>query len=190
MDEIRETALSYRHKWTYDDYVKLPEGAPYQLIGGELVLTPSPTSLHQRIAAKMVTQMRFFAEGHDLGEVFCAPMDVYFNQEETYQPDVFFIPWEKGKTVEESRINGAPDLVVEILSPSTAKDDLTSKFKTYEQYGVKEYWIIDPANKSIRVYHGEGGSFTLNQHIHVNGLIQSKVLSGFSIEAGYLFRRR
>ena len=191
MDEIRETALPYRNKkCTYEDYAKLPEGAPYQLIGGELVLSPAPETKHQRISRKLATKMTVFAEDHDLGEVFDAPTDVYFNEEETYQPDVLFVPWDKENIVEKSRINGAPDLVVEVLSPSTAKDDLTTKFQTYEQYGVKEYWIIDPEDNSIKVYLQNEGRLALSQVVHGHGLIESKVLAGFAVDADYLFRRR
>lgn len=190
MDEIRETALSYRNKCTYADYVQLPEGSPYQLIGGELVLTPSPETQHQRISRKLLLKMASFVEEHDLGEVFDAPTDVYFNDKETYQPDVLFIPWEREIIVEKHRINGAPDLVVEILSPSTANDDITTKFRIYEQYGVKEYWIIDPSNKRTEVYLHNDGRLTLIQRVDGKGLIKSKVLSGFAVEAEYLFRRR
>jgi Uma2 family endonuclease len=190
MDEIRETVASYRTKATYQDYLKLPEGALYQLIGGELVLSPSPESKHQRIRRKLGVAVANFADEHYLDEVYFAPMDVYFNDEETYQPDIFFVPWNREKIVEKGRINGAPDLVVEVLSPSTARDDLTTKFKTYERYGVREYWVIDPDDEGVGIYLGDKGRLTLHQQVQGQGLLKSKVLSGFTVEAEYLFRRR
>ena len=191
MDEIRETALPYRKKkFTYADYAKLPAGAPYQLIGGELVLSPAPETEHQRTARKLTTRMAVFAEDHDLGEVFDAPTDVYFNEEETYQPDILFVPWDREKIIEKGRINGAPDLVVEVLSPTTAKADLTSKFEIYERYGVKEYWIIDPEDNSVKVYLHSEGRLALIQAVCGHGLVKSQVLAGFTVEADYLFRRR
>jgi Uma2 family endonuclease len=131
-----------------------------------------------------------FLEENGLGILIHAPMDVYFNQEESYQPDIIFIAREREEINENTRINGAPDLVVEILSPSTAKDDLTTKFQTYEQYGVKEYWIIDPEDNSIKLYLQNEGRLALSQVVHGHGLIESKVLAGFAVDADYLFRRR
>jgi Uma2 family endonuclease len=191
VDEIRETVAIYRsRKCTYEDYAKLPEGAPYQLIGGELVLSPAPSLKHQRVARKLATKMTVFAEDRDLGEVYHAPTDVYFNEEETYQPDIVFIPWDRESILDDGKVNGAPDLVVEVLSPSTANDDLITKFQTYERYGVKEYWIIDPKDNSIKVYLHNEGRLSLGQVVQCHGLIESKVLSGFAVEAEYLFRRR
>ena len=190
MDEIRETAALYRTKATYSDYLKLPQGSRYQLIRGELVLSPSPEMQHQRISRKLEVAMANFVDEHDLGEVFDAPTDVYFNDEETYQPDILFVPWDRENIVEEGRINGAPALIMEILSPSTAKDDITTKFNTYQQYGVQEYWIINPQDKVVKIYLLEQGKFRLNQKVRAKGTIESRVLSGFTVEAEYLFRRR
>jgi Uma2 family endonuclease len=187
MDEIRETALPYRQKYTYRDYANVPGETPCQLIGGDLVLTPPPSMYHQRISAKLVARMRIFAESHDLGEVYHPPTSVYFNEEETYQPDIVFIA--KGRTaiIEADRVNGAPDLVIEILSPSTAHNDLQTKFKTYEKYALGEYWIIDPDKHMVDVYRKHGAGLTLRRKVGGKGLIESKVLPGFKVDAEYLF---
>ena len=135
------------------------EGAPYQLIGGELIITPTPTPYHQRISRRIEFLLIQYVEGNNLGEVFDSPIDVYFEQTETYQPDVIFISKERLDIIKETRLEGAPDLVIEILSPATAYYDLRKKFKIYEKYRVKEYWIIDPEEKNIEVYVNKGNKF-------------------------------
>ncbi|MDP2279096.1 MAG: Uma2 family endonuclease, partial [Nitrospirota bacterium] len=117
------TALLEKEKtkqYTYEDYEKLPEGAPYQLIGGELIMTPSPVPYHQMIKMKIEYELLKFIDGKDLGMVLDAPMDVYLSETETYQPDIIFISKDRLNIIGEKKIEAAPDLVIEILSPSTA----------------------------------------------------------------------
>ena len=113
--------------YTYEDYQSLPEGAPYQLIGGEFILTPAPAIYHQIISGRLEFQIREFVTRQKLGIVLDAPVDVCFSETETYQPDILFISKARMEIVESARINGAPDLVVEIISPSTAYYDLQKK---------------------------------------------------------------
>ena len=103
------------------------EGAPYQFIGGELIITPTPTPYHQRISRRIEFLLIQYVEGNNLGEVFDNPIDVYFEQTETYQPDVIFISKERLDIIKETRLEGIPDLVIEILSPATAYYDLRKK---------------------------------------------------------------
>src|SRR6266542_2906772 len=139
-------------RYTYEDYEKLPEGAPYQLIGGELVMTPSPVPYHQSVSRKIEFELIKFVEEKKLGEVFDAPIDVYLSETETYQPDIIFISKDRLRIIGEKKIEAAPDLVIEILSPSTAYYDLKHKRRIYESSGVREYWIVDPMEKSVEVY--------------------------------------
>jgi Uma2 family endonuclease len=118
----------------------------------------------------------------DLGIVLNVPIDVYFEETETYQPDIIFVSRERLDIIEKERVKGAPDLVVEILSPATAYYDLRKKFKTYERHGVREYWIVDPEGKSISMYENQEGKFVLTQEAEGKGRIESKVLSGFELE--------
>ncbi len=157
------------------------EGAPYQLIGGELIITPTPTPYHQRISRRIEFLLIQYVEGNNLGEVFDSPIDVYFEQTETYQPDVIFISKERLDIIKETRLEGALDLVIEILSPGTAYYDLRKKFKIYEKYRVKEYWIIDLEEKNIEVYVNKGNRFYLIQNVK-SGIAKSEVLKGFQIE--------
>ncbi|MBT9160891.1 MAG: Uma2 family endonuclease [Dehalococcoidia bacterium] len=168
--------------YTYQDYAKLPEGAPYQLIGGNLVMTAAPSTYHQIISASLMLTLSNFVHEQQLGVVLYAPIDVYFEETETYQPDIIFISRERLNMIEEERIKGAPDLVVEILSPTTAYYDLKKKFKVYEKHGVEEYWVVDPGDRSIAVYENREGKLALVQEVTRKGKVQSKVLSGFELE--------
>jgi Uma2 family endonuclease len=168
--------------YTYDDYLKLPEGAPYQLIGGRLIMTPAPSTYHQDISLKLSVKLAGFVMEEKLGKVFHAPIDVYFEETETYQPDIIFISRERLNIIEEERIKGAPDLVVEILSPRTAYYDLKKKFKVYERHGVREYWIVDPQDRSIAVYENREGEFILAREVAGKGMVESKILPGFHLE--------
>jgi Uma2 family endonuclease len=178
----RETAC------TYEDYRKLPEGAPYQLIGGELVLTPAPGTYHQLISGKLFYRFMSFNDEKNAGVVLAAPVDVYLGESETYQPDIVFVSRDRAGIIEPERINGSPDLVVEILSPSTAYYDLRKKFKVYEQLGVKEYWIVDPKQKAIQVFVLNNGKFALDQEGGMDGAVQSPILNGLTVKLDEIFR--
>ena len=180
------TALLEKEKtkkqYTYEDYEKLPEGAPYQLIGGELIMTPSPMPYHQIIARNIGFELLKFNEQRRLGEVIFAPLDVYLSETETYQPDIIFISKDRLNIIGEKKIEAAPDLVIEILSPSTAYYDLRHKKRIYEKSGVKEYWIVDPMEKGIEVYENVNGEFKVFSQAQEKDRVKSKLLDGFEVE--------
>ena len=180
-------AIPKKKKYTYEDYARLPEGAPYQLIGGELIMTPAPTPYHQYISGNIYSVLKGFVEGNNLGQVYYSPIDVYFEETETYQPDIIFISKERLDIIKETKIEGAPDLVIEILSPATAYYDLKKKFKIYEKHGVKEYWIVDPEEKSIEIYQNEGGQFRLIQTAKEKDTVNSPLLKGLEINLEKIF---
>ncbi|RPF47008.1 Uma2 family endonuclease [Thermodesulfitimonas autotrophica] len=184
---LQETTATGGKTYTYADYRQLPEGAPYQLIGGELVLTPAPSTYHQIIAFNIGLQLGNFVMHNQRGKVLFAPVDVYLSETETYQPDIIFIAQERLRIIEPERINGAPDLVVEILSPATAYYDLRKKFKVYERCGVKEYWIVDPGEKSAQLFTLKEGRFVLDQEAEGKGEIASRVLEGFTVTLASIF---
>jgi len=136
-------------KKTVDDYRELGEGASYELIEGSLVKEPSPLYEHQRSLMKLSNLIYNFVEQNDLGEVLVAPMDVYLDNENVFQPDILFIAKENLSLIEKDGIHGAPDLVIEILSPSNKNNDLIIKFRNYERHGVREYFIVDPGSKEV-----------------------------------------
>jgi Uma2 family endonuclease len=173
---MKAVESSQKEVYTYEDYKKLPEGAPYQLIGGKLIMTAAPSTYHQTISLKLVMKLANFVADKDLGQVLYAPVDVYFGPTEANQPDIIFISKGRLDIIEAERINGAPDLVVEILSPASAYYDLKRKFRVYETQGVKEYWLVDPEEKSVAVYENEGTNFALAQEVSQEGKVSSKVL--------------
>src|ERR1019366_2754225 len=132
-------------KMTYDLYRLLPEdGKRYELIDGELLMTPAPSPKHQRIVRRLGFQLSSYVEANGLGEVFIAPVDVVFEEHVVVEPDILFVSRERRGMVREEAIHGAPDVVVEILSPSSFYHDLRRKMGLYSQFGVQEYWIVDP----------------------------------------------
>ena len=179
---------SSKKVYTYADYEKLPEGAPYQLIGGELIKEPSPVPYHQIVSIRIVFDLVKFVEGKNLGEVLHAPMDVYFSEKEVYQPDIMFISKERMNIIGEKNIEAAPDLIIEILSPSSAYYDLRHKMRVYEASGVKEYWVVDPIEKGIEVYQNIDGEFRLFNKALSSGLICSALLEGFGVELEKVLR--
>ncbi|RKX73627.1 MAG: Uma2 family endonuclease [Spirochaetes bacterium] len=171
---------------TYADYAKLPEGAPYQLIGGMFVKSPSPTVNHQRII-KRIAQTLIPLEEKGLGELFHAPIDVYLSDTETYQPDIIFITVERLFIIGEKKIEGAPDMVIEVLSPRTAYYDLGHKMKTYQKSGVREYWVVDPMEKSIELYENAGKVFHLSSKAEKRGEVQSMLFPSLHVCAESIF---
>lgn len=176
-----------KEKKTYADYAALDEGAPYQLIDGELVMSPAPTVYHQMVVWELGTTLRLFVNQRDLGLVVGAPVDVYFSETETYQPDLIYISKERLNIITEQKVVGAPDLVVEVLSPATGYYDLTKKRRVYQSYGVKEYWIVDPAAKTVEVFTNLGDAFEGIENTSPQTFVASRLLDGFEVELKTLF---
>lgn len=128
-------------------FESLPEGTLCQVINNSLFMSPAPNSLHQRISRSIFRQLDKIVETNGLGEVFYAPIDVYLNSSNIYQPDILFISIERLHIVE-AKINGAPNLIIEVLSPGTERLDKLEKKAVYEQSGVLEYWIVSPVSKN------------------------------------------
>jgi Uma2 family endonuclease len=180
--------ISERKRYTYEDYAKLPEGAPYQLIGGHLVMVPAPVPYHQEVSKRLGYLLYEHVElKQKLGEIYNAPIDVYLEEEETYQPDILFISNERLGIIKEDKIEGAPDMVIEILSPSTAYYDLVHKKEVYARHGVREYWIVDPMKKKIDVYENKNGEFIIVKKAEKGEKISSIIIHGFEVEIDVIF---
>ncbi len=149
-----ESALSYES--ISDKYEK------YELIDGNVYMMSSPSIKHIQIAGNIYSSFRKYLRGKRC-KTFEAP-NVKLGENDQFIPDVVIVC--RPEIIDEVRINGAPDLVVEILSPSTSKNDRTKKFQKYAEYGVKEYWIVDPKNKLVEVYHLVEGKFVLDEVYH------------------------
>ncbi len=135
------------------------DGFYYQLIEGVLEVAPSPLTFHQKVSIELSHIMMTFLESHPMGELFVAPLDVEFNNKNIYQPDILFISNERQSIIQEKRIVGPPDLVIEILSDGTKSLDLGPKYKVYEQSGVLEFWVVDPKTKSFSFFQSRDKHF-------------------------------
>jgi len=166
----------------YDDYCLLPSnGKRYEIIDGELFVTPSPLWRHQDVLTNILLPLGDFVKKHDLGKVIPAPMDVVFSSNDVVQPDILYISKARASVVTEKNVQGAPDLVVEVLSDSTAKTDRTTKLKLYARYGVGEYWVIDPALISAEIYRLVPGGYELAAQLDATQTLTSPLFPGFTL---------
>ncbi len=157
--EIREKEPAYRidpdKTYTYQDYLELPEepGYRYEVLDGELVRDPSPNLPHQRVSRRLQRMLEdYFWQVDPQGEVFNAPLDVTFGERTVVQPDLFYIAGEQRQIMERTRIDGAPALVVEVLSPGNTRKDQIRKLTIYLRAGVRHYWLVDPDAKFLQCF--------------------------------------
>lgn len=144
---------SQKAKFTYEDYLLFPDdGKRHELIDGEHYMTPAPSIKHQRISVNLCTILKNFLKRNKRGVVYTAPCDVILSDLDVVEPDLLFISAARTSIITEKNIQGAPDLVIEILSETTRKTDEVIKRKLYERYGVREYWIVDPELEIVKVY--------------------------------------
>ncbi len=167
-------------KPTFEDYLQTADDERYELLDGELFIPPVPNIAHQHVAMKRGTRLDTFVEDGNLGVVYSAPTDVVLSQTDVVQPDLIFISSERAHIVTTANIQGAPDLIVEISSDSTAGRDETLKRQLYAECGVQEYWLVDPEARTITVMLlGEDGYAETATHTDVQTLT-SPMLEGFA----------
>ncbi len=173
-----------KKRWTYEEYYRLDDDRRYELYNGELIPInpPSPGASHQREARKLLVFLNEFVEGRKLGEVFAAPFDVILDSKNTAQPDLIFIAKASAGIVQERGVFGAPDLVVEILSPGSIRRDRYEKQALYARFGVKEYWILDRANQSLEVLSLADDRYVVHAAAGETGHVTSKVLRGLKVK--------
>jgi Uma2 family endonuclease len=181
------TATTEKKKYTYADYLKTPDDERYELIEGELLMTPAPAMRHQRISGDLYSEVRIFVKENDLGNIFYAPCDVHLDNENVVQPDILFISKERMDIIGEKNIQGAPDLVIEIISESTAYRDLVQKKKLYARFGVKEYWIVIPEESSVDLFTLKDNIFVLHKSYGKDDTLQSQLLQKLKIELKKIF---
>ena len=145
------TTSKQKAKLTFEDYLNTPDDERYELLDGELIMAPSPNELHQIVAGRLGAKLLLFVEQRVLGQVFRAPYDVKLSDTNVVQPDVLFVSNERSGVRTPDNIQGAPDLVVEVQSPSTAQRDWNDKRSLYAQHGVTEYWLINPEAHTVIV---------------------------------------
>ena len=146
----------------YADYAALPDdGKRYEIHDGELSVTPAPGTRHQGVSMTLGSALHAYVTAHRLGRIFAAPIDVILSDTTIVQPDLVFVAADRASIISERGIEGAPTLVVEILSPSTARIDLNRKLQLYARHGVPYYWIVAPDTRSIDVYRATAGVYVL-----------------------------
>lgn len=180
-----ETTWPPQGQWTYDDYKRLPDdGWRYEVIEGELRMNPAPRTKHQLISRNLAVAMTNFVREKRLGEVLYAPIDVRMGDlANPVQPDLLFIRQDRLNIIKEEWIEGAPNLIVEILSPSNWLDDRRTKYQVYAKAGVGEYWIVDPDRRQIEVFvqRVHGGDYELIGRFGPGEYVHSETLPGFQI---------
>src|SRR5437762_677870 len=174
---------------TVHDYRQLSEGPPYfQLIEGDLVMSPSPFRYHQDILLNQALMFRQYLETNSIGKVYIAPSDVYLTELNVYQPDLYFVSNARKSILSEQGTEGAPDLVVEILSPKTAIFDKGVKREVYARTGVRELWLVDPGLKQIQVFQLDQSSDVPVATYHGNQNFQSPLFPGLDVQLEKVFQ--
>ncbi len=166
---VQENAAEYKeeeinHKFTYQDYLLLPEepGYRFEVLDGILIKEPSPTVMHQRVSRRLqrILEDHFWNLDPE-GEIFNAPLDVTFHDISVVQPDLFYVSGEQKLIVQDSRIDGPPTLIVEVLSPSSSRKDRLQKLKIYQEAQVQHYWLVNPQEKTLECFSLQNGIYAL-----------------------------
>jgi Uma2 family endonuclease len=170
------------------DYAAMPQGPPYfQVIEGELIMSPAPGYFHQNIVLNLAVILRQYLAKNPLGEVAMAPLDVFLDDTNVVQPDLIFISKAHKSRITSQGIEGAPDLVVEVLSPSTALYDEGAKRKVYARAGVQELWLVNPDDKTVAVYRLAEDAECPARHA-ANAVFKSPLLPGLKIKTAQIFK--
>jgi Uma2 family endonuclease len=153
---------------TYQDLVDLPDdGLRYELIDGELHVTAAPSPKHQRVSGNIHLHVALYLRDHPIGRVYYAPLDVVLSRFDSVEPDLLYVSHEReARQMTRRNLEGPPDLVIEVLSPSTKRIDQDIKLSLYERYGVPEYWVMNPERELVRVYRLKDGCLLFCEELH------------------------
>ncbi|MFN3315524.1 MAG: Uma2 family endonuclease [Raineya sp.] len=177
--------------YTYQDLLnEFPAETRCEIIANELFMPPAPNTEHQDISRDLSFEILLFVKQKALGKIYIAPFDVILDANNVVQPDIVFIANENLKYLTKRGFEGVPDLVVEIISPSTFYRDSVEKKDLYEKFGVKEYWIVEPANKVIEIFTLQNQKYVLHQFVAEQGKLQSKLLQGFEVDLQNIFPQK
>ena len=186
-----ETRANPGVKLTYDDFLLFPDdGKRHELIDGEHYVTPSPSRRHQAIVWNLIVRIGTYLESNPVGRAFGAPFDVVFSQFDVVEPDLLFISNDRLEVLTTKNVQGAPNLVVEIGSPSTRRRDEIIKRKLYERFGVEEYWVIDPEIETIAVFRhvGEHYQRVLELAVERNDTLTTPLLPHLTLPLPQIFK--
>ena len=179
-----------RLKLTYDDYLLFPDdGKRHELIDGEHYVTPSPNLRHQAISGRLYLLIGTWLRDRSTGQIYYAPLDVILSRFDVVEPDLLYVSNERAAEILGQYVTGAPDLVIEIGSPSTRRRDETIKRNLYEGSGVTEYWVVDPEIDVIRVYRRSGERFErpVELSAEAGDVLTTPLLPGLEIPLAHVF---
>ncbi len=176
-----------RIQLTYEEYRTTPEDKRYELLDGELIMAAAPNEAHQRVQAELGFRLMTFVKAKSLGRIYFAPTDVALSGIDVAQPDLLFVSSERRHIITPANIQGAPDLVVEILSPATAERDKGYKRALYAQHGVKEYWLVGTEPGTITVLILGDSGFEVVDTYGEGDTLTSPTLEGFSVQVDEIF---
>ena len=188
METVLESTQVTERIFTYDELVaEMPETKqPHELWGGELVMSPTPSYFHQKVSLSFYRLLHAWVAERKLGEVIAAPIDMVLSPHNCVQPDVAFISKERLGIIKRV-IMGPVDLAVEVVSLWGRNRDRIAKRDLYEQYGIREYWIIDPEAKTVDVLVLEQGAYKLAMRAAAGEVAKSQLLPGFAVQVSTLF---
>ena len=172
---------------TYEDYANAPDDERYELIDGELIVVPGSNMPHQDSQRDLGFYMVGFVKRNNLGKVYYSDTDVVLSDTNVVKPDLLFISREREHIITYANVQGAPDLVVEILSPSTSRRDWNEKRELYAKHGVKEYIVMDPSNKIVWRMVLKDGTLEIENTYYEGDTIESSVLEGFIVAVNDIF---
>jgi len=177
-----------RRKLTLDDYNRSPDdGLRHEILDGVEFVSPSPRIRHQDIAGELYYQLRSFLAQSPVGKVYIAPTDVILSHFDVVVPDFVFVTAERTTLINEKNIAGAPDLIIEILSPSSRRVDEEIKRQRYAHFGVREYWIVDPKAEHLRCYRRGSGGVAAPEQLSGEAVLETPLLPGFRLALATLF---
>jgi len=173
---------------TYEDYVLLPNDRNrYEILEGELSVTPAPSTKHQTVSGNLFKALARHVDERHLGSLFYAPVDLILEPTSVLQPDLLFVSSARRSIITERAVEGAPDLVVEIVSPTTSRNDRVTKAQVYARHSVPVYWIIDPEQETIEIYLIEAGGYHLAATLQGDQPMPAPPFVDFKIAAKSLF---
>ena len=174
---------------TVQDYLNIPEEDEnrYELINGELYMAPAPSWEHQESSGNLYSILRAFVLANLLGRVVYSPIDMFLSDGDVFQPDIVFISNERLGIIHSDGIHGAPDLVIEVLSPGTERIDRTLKSERYEMFDVSEYWQANPIAKTILVLRARDGAFERVGLFTEGMTLETPLLPGLRVDVSEVF---
>ena len=194
LSAMLETSLLEKKKGkvTWEEFrnMELDDNDPYiyELFNGIIMKRAAPSLIHQKASRNLVTDITNFLRLNPLGEVYSAPVDVEFDKYNAFQPDLAFVSNERSFLFEDGDyIKGAPDLIVEIISPGNVRRDRVEKKEICQQFAVREYWLIDPLSQTVEIYVMRDNAYQLHDFLEQTGKATSTVITGFELEISTLF---